>query len=101
MKDVYNENNLHGLKNMSKLTLELSQDLVESLRMPPSERLPRLRQELAIRLYQKGLLSFGKARELAEMTKWEFHWLLGQEEIERSYDLEELETDMETLEELA
>jgi predicted HTH domain antitoxin len=34
------------------------------------------------------------------MTKWEFHLLLGQENIERSYDLEELETDLETLEKL-
>jgi len=70
------------------------------LRVPPSERLPRLRQELAIRLYQKGILSFGKAREFVQMTKWQFHELLGQEGIERSYDLEELEADLETLESL-
>jgi predicted HTH domain antitoxin len=83
---------------MSKLTIEVPDDLVEALRVPPDEQLPRLRQELAVRLYQKGLLSFGKARELAEMSKWQFHYLLGQEGIERSYDVEELEVDLETLE---
>ena len=31
------------------------------------------------------------------MTKWEFHSLLGDEAIERSYDLEELENDLNTL----
>jgi len=34
------------------------------------------------------------------MSKWEFHGLLGQEGIERSYDLEELEADLNTLETL-
>lgn len=85
---------------MSKLTLEIPSDLAEALRLPPDERLARIQRELAIRLYQKGLLSFGKARELAGMTKWDFHLLLGQEGIERSYDKEELDADLETLETL-
>jgi len=85
---------------MSKLTLEISDDLAEALRLPPQERLARLQRELAIRLYQKGLLSFGKARELATLSKWEFHELLSQEGIDRSYDAEELEGDLATLEAL-
>lgn len=85
---------------MSKLILEIPDEITKSLRIPPNECLTRLRSELAIRLYQKGILSFGKARELAQMSKWEFHSLLGQENIERNYDLEELETDLETLEKL-
>jgi predicted HTH domain antitoxin len=85
---------------MSRLVLEIPNEVAESLQLPPSERLSRVQRELAIRLYQKGLLSFGKARELAQMTKWEFHLLLGDEEIERSYDLEELESDLNTLERL-
>jgi len=75
---------------MSRLILEISNDVAESLQLQPSEHRSRLQRELAVRLYQKGLLSFGKARELAQMTKWEFHTLLGDEAIERSYDLEEL-----------
>jgi predicted HTH domain antitoxin len=85
---------------MSKLTLEIPSDLAEALRLPPDERLARIQRELAVRLYQKGLLSFGKARELADMTKWDFHLLLGQEGIERSYDEEELDADLKTLESL-
>ncbi len=74
------------VKGMSKLVLEISEDLAEALRVPPDERLSRVRQELALRLYQKGLLSFGKARELAQMSKWAFHELLGSEGVVRSYD---------------
>lgn len=85
---------------MSGMILEISSDLAEALRVPPEEKLARLRQELAVRLYQKGLLSFGKARELAGMSKWEFHFLLGKEEIVRRYDVEELEGDLKTLEAL-
>jgi predicted HTH domain antitoxin len=85
---------------MSKLILEIPEDLAETLHLPPSERLSRVKRELAIRLYQKGILSFGKARQLAELSKWEFHELLSQENIERSYDLEELETDLYNLEKL-
>lgn len=85
---------------MSRLVLEISNDVADSLKLPPSERISRLQRELAVRLYQKRLLSFGKARELAQMTKWEFHSLLGDEEVERSYDVEELESDLNILEQL-
>ena len=83
------------------MILEISSELAEALRVPQSERLPRLRRELAVRLYQKGLLSFGKAREWAQMSKWEFHFLLGEEGIVRSYDVEELEADLKTLDNLS
>lgn len=84
-------------KKMSKLILEIPEDLAETLQLPPSERLSRLRIELAIRLYQKQILSFGKARELAQLDKWEFHELLAQENIERHYDSDDLNTDLATL----
>jgi len=85
---------------MKEIVLEIPGDLAEALRVPPGEEVIRLRRELALRLYQKGILSFGKARQLAGMTKWEFHLLLGEEGILRHYDLEELEHDLTTLETL-
>jgi predicted HTH domain antitoxin len=85
---------------MAKLTMELPEDLLEALKLPPAEIPARLKRELAIRLYEKGILSFGKARELAGMTKWQFQSLLGEEGILRNYDVEELERDLKTLEDL-
>jgi len=82
---------------MSKLSLEIPDELVQSLKLPRDEAQERLRRELALRLYEKGLLGFGKARELARMTKWEFSRLLGEEGIPRHYDLEEFEKDLRTL----
>jgi len=85
---------------MGKLVLEIPDDFFEALRLPPEEKMIRLQRELAVRLYQKGLLSFGKARELAGMGKWEFHDLLGKEGIVRHYDMEDLQDDLNTLEKL-
>jgi len=85
---------------MPKVMVEVSEELVEAMKLPPEEVPLRLKRELAVRLYEKGLLGFGKARELAGMTKWEFQRLLGEEGILRSYDVEELERDLKTLEEL-
>ncbi|MFY9384017.1 MAG: UPF0175 family protein [Acetomicrobium sp.] len=85
---------------MSGFELELPDDLVMSIKLHREEMPARLKRELALRLYEKGLLSFGKARELAGMTKWEFTKLLGEEDILRHYDLQELSEDLKVLEEL-
>jgi len=85
---------------MPKIGVELPEDLVDAIKLPLEEVPMRLRKELAVRLYEKRLLGFGKARQLAEMSKWEFQRLLGEERILRSYDSEELEKDIESLQEL-
>ena len=85
---------------MDAILIEIPKDLAESMRLPLEEQPMRIRQELAVRLYQKDLLTFGKARQLAGMSKWEFHFLLGEEGISRRYDVEELSYDLRTLESL-
>ena len=85
---------------MSRIVFEMPANIVESLRVPADEQESRLRRELAVRLYQKGLLPFGKARELARLNKWEFHFLLAQEGIARQYDTDDLHEDLQTLDKL-
>jgi predicted HTH domain antitoxin len=81
-----------------ELMLEIPGDLYRAIKLPSAEVPRRLKRELAVRLYDKGLLTFGKARELAEMTRWDFHDLLGEEGVLRRYDMEELEEDLAVLE---
>lgn len=83
-----------------RLSIEVPKELLQAIKLPAEEVPVRLKRELAIRLYAKGLLSFGKARQLAGMTRWDFHDLLGEEGIPRRYDVEEIEEDLQTLEEL-
>lgn len=82
------------------LSIDLPKDLVDSLKIPESEVVSRLKIELAIRLYRKDLLGFGKARELAGLSTWEFSELLAKEGISRSYDTRDFEEDLKTLEEM-
>jgi predicted HTH domain antitoxin len=60
--------------------------------MPEVE--PRLRTELAIALYAQGILSFGKASELAGVTRYVFADLIGRREIPRHYSGDELAQDL-------
>jgi predicted HTH domain antitoxin len=81
--------------------LELNDEIGDALRIPPEEQEGRLRRELALRLYEKGLLSLGKARQVAGMEKWDFLLLIGQEGICRQYDKDELDRDLAALEKLS
>jgi predicted HTH domain antitoxin len=78
-----------------KLTLEVSGEILSAVRLPPKEIEREFRKELALALYQRGALSFGKARLLAQMTHWEFEELLGQREVLRHYTNVDLEEDIE------
>ncbi len=75
------------------ITLHIPDSIARSLRIPENEAEQRLRQELAIALYARGLLSLGKAAELASTSRFVFADLLTQRDIARHYGNEELTED--------
>ncbi len=80
---------------MQILTIDIPPDIVEAARLPRDEIEGEFRKELAIALYQRGILTLGKARQLAKMTRWEFEELLGKKQVVRHYTQTELEEDFE------
>jgi predicted HTH domain antitoxin len=76
------------------ITLHIPDSIARSLRIPEGEAEQRLRQELAVALYARGLLSIGKASELAGMSRFLFAEFLGQRNIARHYGEEELTEDL-------
>ena len=76
------------------LQISISDSIVQALRLPEQRIEQELRRELAIALYAQDILSFGKARELAEMDKYEFGWLLSRRGVARHYSFEELDDDL-------
>ena len=82
------------------ITIEIPKNILHAMKIPEKELPERLKIELAIRLYQTGMLTFGKARKLAGMTKWDFQQILGVENIPGRYDVDELEKDLATLEKI-
>ena len=77
------------------LTLEIPDTVEHALRLPKDGRRSELMLELAIALYARGILSLGKASELAKRSKIELGHLLGQRGIPRHYGQEELAQDLE------
>ena len=82
---------------MKTLSLEIPEELLISFKVPRQHWKNELKKELAIQLYREGLISFGNARRLAEMSKWDFHDLLGSRKIPRQYDVEDVEEDLKTI----
>lgn len=76
------------------LILEVPGEILEAVKLPSGEVEKELRRELALALYRREALSLGKARALAQMTRWEFEELLGQRQIQRHYTDADLEEDI-------
>jgi len=80
----------------STISIEIPREIIHATRMTPEE----LKQELAVHLFQQQKLSFGKAREMAEMTVWAFQQLLGSRGIPIHYGLQDYKEDLSALKEL-
>ena len=76
------------------LQLEIPDSVARAMRLPATNQSKQLLVELAVALYSQGILSFGKARELAGMGKAEFGILLGERNVARHYGEEELKDDL-------
>ncbi|WP_404790865.1 UPF0175 family protein [Altericista sp. CCNU0014] len=76
------------------LQLSIPDSVLSGVRLPEGQLEQSLLQELAIALYSQDLLSFGKARELAQLDKYAFGRLLGERGISRHYGQPELEDDL-------
>jgi predicted HTH domain antitoxin len=74
--------------------LQIPDSVVQAIRLPEERIDQELRVELAVALYAQGLLSFGKARELAGKGKYEFGQLLGERKVARHYGRQDLEDDL-------
>jgi len=79
---------------MQGLTIEIPGDIVATMKLPRKRIKEHLLIDIALSLYQQGILSFGKARQLCNLNKWEFQKELGIRKIERHYEEKDLEEDI-------
>lgn len=77
------------------MILEVPDGVQQALRVPEPERQVRLLAELACALYQREILSFGKAAELARLSQFRFGHALAERGVTRHY------TDADVAEDLA
>ena len=76
------------------ITITIPDEITNAIKLPDNEKQVRLLKELALVLYDRGLLSFGKAREFAGMSKWQFDEELGNRRITRHYGEAEFMEDL-------
>lgn len=74
--------------------IEIPDSVISSLRLPEQEIDARLRTELAVALYARGILSFGKASELADLSRSAFAEQVSERGVSRHYAEEELAQDL-------
>lgn len=72
--------------------VEIPQEILDAARLTTAE----LMLEVAVALYARGKLSIGKARELANMSLWEFRHVLAARHIAPHLDITDIETDIKT-----
>ncbi len=77
------------------LSLEVPDAIQEALKVPEPERKARLMMELGCALYQREVLSFGKAAELAGLSQLRFGLALVDRGIPRHYGDLEVSEDLE------
>lgn len=77
-------------------SFDISQDILDSARLSVHDA----KVELAVSLYVQGRLSIGKARELAEMSLWEFRQILASRRISPHFDENELNNDVNVIKNL-
>lgn len=82
---------------MSDFTIEIPEEILMSSKIPRQKWQLTVKQELALQLYREGIVPFANARQLAGMSKIEFHFLLGERQIPRQYDIDDYEKDLENL----
>jgi len=85
---------------VEKYYVEIPEDTIKALGIPKKEVSSIIRRELAVYLFEKGMLSFGQARRLAGLSVWDFLDLLRKREVQLHYDIAELEEDLKTLREI-
>jgi len=83
-----------------KITVDLPEDVVRILNVPKNKLSSELKVQLALYLYEKGKLSFGKARQLSGLSVWEFMERLSDNQIPLKYDVDDFKEDLETINKL-
>jgi predicted HTH domain antitoxin len=80
---------------MPDVCLKIPEHIVNVIRFPPGEMECELLKELALGLYQRGVLTSGNACILAGMDRWQFNNALKLRKIPRHYTESNLKEDIE------
>lgn len=87
-------NNLGEYIMTRTIVLEIPEEILDAVKIPPDEIEEEMRKELALSFYKRGVISSSIAARLAGKTRWEFEDLLARYKIPRHYSETEIEEDI-------
>ncbi len=79
------------------IRLEIPDEIVQQLRLPPDRVEAELKRELAIHLVQERICTSAQGARLAEMDRLEFERLLGDRRVPWPGTLDDIQRDLEAL----
>lgn len=83
---------------METVSIDFPRDLINIFKIREKEFPHKVRETLSVELYREGLVSIGKAAEIAKVSIWEMLEILARKKIPLNYYSEDLEADIKTLE---
>ncbi len=83
---------------MHAIALEIPEDVARSIRLPRGRERRILMQELALRLYEQGIIGAAQAASMLKLQRLEFEKLLAENRIPIHGDADELASDLLSLE---
>ena len=82
---------------MQTVSVDFPRDLINIFKVREKDFSMKVLETLSIELYREGVVSIGKAAEIAEVSIWEMQDILAKQKIPLNYYPEDLESDIETL----
>jgi predicted HTH domain antitoxin len=82
---------------METVSIDFPRDLINIFKIREKEFPHKIRVTLSVELYREGLVSIGKAAEIAKVSIWEMQDILAEKKVPLNYYSEDLETDIKTL----
>lgn len=83
-----------------KCDLTLPEKVIKALGLEEQEIASTLKKELAVYFFQRNLLSFGQARQLSELSIWDFLDILRERKVPLHYGIPEYEEDLTSIQNL-
>jgi predicted HTH domain antitoxin len=85
---------------MISFNISLPETAITALGYRESEAGESLKKEIAVYFFDRNILTFGQARQLAEMPLWDFLDLLRERKVPLHYDAAAYENDLKTIREI-
>ncbi len=83
--------------NLDTVSVNLPRELIRIFKIREKDFSRVVRESIAVELYREGVISIGKAAEIAKVSKWEMFEILAAKKIPLQYYPEDLKQDIKKL----